>query len=45
MKSAFLNGPLEEEEEEVYVNQPSGWEPKKRKDSVFKLYKILYGLK
>ncbi|GAU50842.1 hypothetical protein TSUD_232190 [Trifolium subterraneum] len=42
VKSAFLNGPLEEE---VYVSQPPGFEVDAQKDKVYKLQKALYGLK
>jgi hypothetical protein len=42
VKSAFLNGPLEEE---VYVKQPPGFEIKGQEQKVFKLKKALYGLK
>ncbi|KAJ0978704.1 hypothetical protein J5N97_014178 [Dioscorea zingiberensis] len=41
VKSAFLNGELEEE---VYVCQPSGYEKKNNEEKVFKLRKALYGL-
>ena len=42
VKSAFLNGKLEEE---VYVAQPPGFEDPKNLDKVFRLNKALYGLK
>jgi hypothetical protein len=42
MKSAFLNGPIKEE---VYVEQPPGFEDDKYLDHVYKLSKALYGLK
>ncbi|KAK6117405.1 hypothetical protein DH2020_048861 [Rehmannia glutinosa] len=42
VKSAFLNGLLEEE---VYVEQPPGFEQKTTGDKVYKLKKALYGLK
>ncbi|KAK6146430.1 hypothetical protein DH2020_020299 [Rehmannia glutinosa] len=42
VKSAFLNGLLEEE---VYVEQPLGFEQKTIGDKVYKLKKALYGLK
>lgn len=42
VKSAFLNGKLEEE---VYVTQPEGFEKKGQEHKVFKLSKALYGLK
>jgi hypothetical protein len=42
MKSAFLNGFLEEE---VYVRQPPGFESVQFPDRVYKLRKALYGLK
>ena len=42
VKSAFLNGFIEEE---VYVEQPPGFEDHAFPDHVFKLTKALYGLK
>ncbi|WJX11887.1 hypothetical protein P8452_02442 [Trifolium repens] len=42
VKSAFFNGPLEEE---VYVTQPPGFEVASQKNKVYKLQKALYGLK
>ncbi|KAI4369936.1 hypothetical protein MLD38_018327 [Melastoma candidum] len=42
VKSPFLNG---EVKEEVYVDQPSGFEDPKKHDLVYKLDKALYGLK
>ncbi|XP_073153354.1 uncharacterized protein [Henckelia pumila] len=42
VKSAFLNGLLQEE---VFVEQPPGFESKTYPDHVFKLDKALYGLK
>ena len=42
VKSAFLNGDLTEE---VYVEQPLGYEKKGEEEKVYKLKKALYGLK
>jgi hypothetical protein len=42
VKSAFLNGPIKEE---VYVEQPPGFEDIEYPDHVYKLSKALYGLK
>ena len=42
VKSAFLNGYIKEE---VYVEQPPGFEDHKYPDHVIKLTKALYGLK
>jgi hypothetical protein len=42
VKSAFLNGPIKEE---VYVEQPSGFEDSEYPNYVYKLSKALYGLK
>lgn len=42
VKSAFLQGELTEE---VYVDQPKGYEVQHEKTKVYKLQKALYGLK
>jgi hypothetical protein len=42
VKSAFLNGPLQEE---VYVEQPPGFEDSKFPNHVYKLHEALYGFK
>jgi hypothetical protein len=42
VKSAFLNGPIKEE---VYVEQPPGFEDSEYLNHVYKLIKALYGLK
>jgi hypothetical protein len=42
VKSVFLNGPIKEE---VYVEQPSGFEDDRYPDHIYKLSKALYGLK
>ncbi|CAB75469.1 copia-type reverse transcriptase-like protein [Arabidopsis thaliana] len=42
VKSAFLNGDLEEE---VYIEQPQGYIVKGEEDKVLRLKKVLYGLK
>jgi hypothetical protein len=42
VKSAFLNGPIKEE---VYVEQPPGFESEEHPNHVYKLHKALYGLK
>jgi len=42
VKSAFLNGIINEE---VYVEQPSGFEDHQHRNHVYKLKKALYGLK
>jgi hypothetical protein len=42
VKSAFLNGPIKEE---VYVEQPPGFEDQEYPNHVFKIHKVLYGLK
>jgi hypothetical protein len=41
VESAFLNGPIKEE---VYVEQPPGFEDERYPDHVCKLSKALYGL-
>jgi hypothetical protein len=42
VKSTFLNGVIQEE---VYVRQPPGFQNPKYPDRVYKLSKVLYGLK
>ena len=42
--SAFLNSEFEEDEE-IYIEQPPGYETKDRKYWVWRLWKALYGLK
>ena len=42
VKSTFLNGDLKEE---VYIEQPEGFDLAEGKEFVFKLKKALYGLK
>ena len=42
VKSAFLNGPIKEE---VYMEQPPGFEDDRYPDHVYKRSKALYGLK
>jgi hypothetical protein len=42
VKSAFVNGTIKEE---VYVEQPLGFEDQEYPNNVYKLHKVLYGLK
>lgn len=42
VKSAFLNGKLKEE---IYAEQPPGFEEEGKEDYVLRLHKALYGLK
>jgi hypothetical protein len=42
VKSAFLNGPIKEE---IYVEQPPGFEDNEYPSHVYKLSKAFYGLK
>ena len=42
IKSAFLNGYINEE---VYIEQPPGFEDEEKPDHMYKLKKTLYGLK
>jgi hypothetical protein len=42
VKSDFLNGPIKEE---VYVEQPPGFESEEYPNHIYKLHKVLYGLK
>jgi hypothetical protein len=42
VKNAFLNGPIKEE---VYVEQPLSFESEGYPNHVYKLHKVLYGLK
>jgi hypothetical protein len=42
VKSTFLNGSIKEE---VYVEQPTGFEDQEYPNHVYKLYKVLYGRK
>ena len=41
VKSAFLHGNLQEE---VYIDQPPGYERKGEEETLFELKKALYGL-
>jgi hypothetical protein len=42
VKSAFLNGPIKEE---IYVEQPPGFEDEEYPNHVYKHHKAFYGLK
>jgi hypothetical protein len=42
IKSAFLIGPIKEE---VYLEQPSGFQDEEYPNHAYKLHKALYGLK
>lgn len=42
VKSTFLNGPLKED---IYVKQPPIFEIKMQEEKVYRLRKLLYGLK
>jgi hypothetical protein len=42
VKSTFLNGPIKEE---VYVEQPLGFESDEYPNHIYKLHKVIYGLK
>jgi len=42
VKTAFLNGVIEEE---VYIEQPQGFQVEYRRSHVYRLKKALYGLK
>jgi hypothetical protein len=42
IKSVFLNGPIKEE---VYVEQPPGFESEEHPNHAYQLHKVLYGLK
>jgi hypothetical protein len=42
VKSVFLNDPIKEE---VYVKQPPSFESEGYPNQVYKLHKVLYGLK